>query len=128
MFKPRRFLTYLIAFIFFLLLLAISVRSPFNPTSIHNSVNTHAYQVDKELVVASLEREDTLWIQQYLPDWKTYIYVADNPQAPFTVPENKGREAMVYLTHIINFYSDLPETVSFAVVQYRRLNDFGICT
>ena len=41
-----------------------------------------------------------------------YLYVTDNPSAPLTVPKNKGREAMVYLTHIINHYSNLPPKVS----------------
>ena len=122
MFTPRRFLTYVIAFILLLLLIAFSVRRPLDPTSLHDSVNTHAYQADIELVVASLEREDTSWIPQYLPDWKTYIYVADDPRAPFTVPKNKGREAMVYLTHIINFYSHLPQKVSYT----RRPNTVGL--
>ncbi|RYP72215.1 hypothetical protein DL771_004345 [Monosporascus sp. 5C6A] len=66
------------------------------------------YRHDVELVVASTKKEDTSWIQKYLPDWYTHIYVADDPDASLTVPKNKGREAMVYLTHIINHYSDLP--------------------
>ncbi|RYP81642.1 hypothetical protein DL770_005850 [Monosporascus sp. CRB-9-2] len=67
-----------------------------------------SYRDDVELVVASTKQEDTSWIQKYLPDWYTYKYVVDDPTAPFTVPKNKGREAMVYLTHIIDNYSDLP--------------------
>lgn len=55
---------------------------------------------DVELVVAKMKREDTTWIQKYLPDWEHSIYVVDNPKAKLTVAVNKGREAMVYLTSV----------------------------
>lgn len=58
-----------------------------------------AGSLEKELVVASLKEEDTLWIGELLPDWRTNIYVVNDPSAPLTVPKNKGREAMVYLTY-----------------------------
>ena len=54
--------------------------------------------VTKHLVVATLEGDDTSWIQKRLLGWGTSIYVADNPAAALTVPTNKGREAQVYLT------------------------------
>lgn len=37
----------------------------------------------------------------------------DEPTADFHVPANKGREAMAYLTFIIDHYSDLPSTIAF---------------
>jgi hypothetical protein len=52
----------------------------------------------KVFVVASMENDDTAWIHEYLPDWKLIRYVVNNPKAEYTVPKNKGREAMVYLT------------------------------
>ncbi|GAW23227.1 hypothetical protein ANO14919_127780 [Xylariales sp. No.14919] len=66
-----------------------------------------------ELVVASVKAEDTAWFHTYLPSWHKNIYVADEPAAPLTVPANKGREAMVYLTYMIDRYDTLPETVLF---------------
>ncbi len=66
-----------------------------------------------EIVVASLKSEDTAWVPQYLPEWFSSIYVVDEPSAKLTVPRNKGREAMVYLTHIINNYDTLAETTVF---------------
>ncbi|KAH6616911.1 hypothetical protein F5144DRAFT_377219 [Chaetomium tenue] len=65
------------------------------------------------IVVASLRREDTSWVHQHLPGWSRSVYVADDPSAEFTVPKNKGREAMVYLTHIINHYDTLPPSTIF---------------
>jgi hypothetical protein len=51
-----------------------------------------------EIVVASQTSEDTSWVAKYLPGWARSIYVTNDPRARLTVPKNKGREAMVYLT------------------------------
>ncbi|KAK3897500.1 hypothetical protein C8A05DRAFT_19756 [Staphylotrichum tortipilum] len=66
-----------------------------------------------ELVVASLKSEDTSWVHTHLPDWFRSVYVVDDPAARHTVPRNKGREAMVYLTHIIDAYDTLADTTVF---------------
>lgn len=52
----------------------------------------------KALVVASMRKHDTNWIDELFPDWKSYKYVTDSWRTKYTVPKNKGREAMVYLT------------------------------
>lgn len=55
----------------------------------------------RELVVASVKADDTAWIREQLAGWKANIYVADGDAASnsgLSVPVNKGREAMVYLT------------------------------
>lgn len=49
------------------------------------------------LVVASLIDDDVSWLHAILPEWEKNIYVANNANAALTVPENKGRESMVYL-------------------------------
>lgn len=57
--------------------------------------------VQKELVIAAMRKSDMSWVEENVPaDWVTNIYRADAPagEAEFTVPENKGNEAMVYLT------------------------------
>ncbi|KAI1083120.1 hypothetical protein F5B20DRAFT_528678 [Whalleya microplaca] len=41
------------------------------------------------------------------------IYVADDPSAANTTPINKGNEAMVYLTYLIENYDHLPEIMVF---------------
>ncbi|KAM5472951.1 hypothetical protein MauCBS54593_002664 [Microsporum audouinii] len=66
-----------------------------------------------EMVVASMKRENTTWLHDYLPGWKKNIYVVDDHNAELTVPMNKGREAMVFLTYIIDRYDSLPENVFF---------------
>jgi len=52
----------------------------------------------KAFIVASMKNDNTDWIQENLPGWDLIRYVVDDPKAKYTVPRNKGREAMVYLT------------------------------
>lgn len=57
---------------------------------------------EKELVVASLDSDDVSWLYDNIKDWTKNIYVVDNPAANLTVPVNKGRESMAYLTYEIH--------------------------
>ena len=66
-----------------------------------NKLQTPISSFRKELVVASLKGDDTSWMQEYLPDWKANIYIVNDATAELTVPKNKGREAMVYLTWVV---------------------------
>lgn len=66
------------------------------------------------LVVPKTKDEDVDWIQEELPGLPTAIYEVDNPDAKLTVPKNKGHEAMVYLTYLIDHYDqDLPDVIIF---------------
>ncbi|KAJ4376281.1 hypothetical protein N0V83_001564 [Neocucurbitaria cava] len=65
------------------------------------------------VVVASQASENATWLSQYFPLWEKNIYHVDDANAPLTVPKNKGRESMVYLTYIIDHYDDLPDNVLF---------------
>ncbi|KAK4038957.1 hypothetical protein C8A01DRAFT_16980 [Parachaetomium inaequale] len=77
-----------------------------------------------EIVVASLRSEDTFWVHRHLPDWTHSVYVVDDPSAEFTVPKNKGREAMVYLSHIIdNYYTLAPATIFAHASRFAWHND-----
>lgn len=53
-----------------------------------------------ELVVSSMKNQDTSWYSTYFPDWKSNIYVVNDPSSSLTVPRYKGHEAMTYLTYI----------------------------
>ncbi|RFU26270.1 hypothetical protein B7463_g10064, partial [Scytalidium lignicola] len=68
---------------------------------------------DKVIVVGHLRNESTGWVAENLPDWQHAIYTVDDPDAPLKPPKNKGHEAMVYLTYIIDHYDKLPSTVVF---------------
>ncbi|KAF2477122.1 uncharacterized protein BDR25DRAFT_309419 [Lindgomyces ingoldianus] len=67
----------------------------------------------KELVVASLSGDDTSWLDEFFGSWRKNIYVVNNVSAPLTVPVNKGREAMPFLTYIIDRYDSLPNVSIF---------------
>ncbi|KAF2746682.1 hypothetical protein M011DRAFT_403778 [Sporormia fimetaria CBS 119925] len=79
-----------------------------------NSITSNdPLEIDKELVVASLARDDVEWLDTYFADWTKNVYVVDDASAPLTVPKNKGREAMAYLTYIIDRYDTLPSISIF---------------
>lgn len=70
-------------------------------------------QPDKVVVMAKTKSEDTDWVGIHLPDWQHAIYHMDEPKAKLHVPKNKGREAMAYLTYLIDHYNNLPSTIAF---------------
>jgi len=69
----------------------------------------------KSLVVASTTSSNLTWLDPALQTshWDPYVYVTDSSSAPLTVPVNKGNEAMVYLSYIIDNYDNLPDIVFF---------------
>ncbi|KAJ9302949.1 hypothetical protein DTO271G3_323 [Paecilomyces variotii] len=78
----------------------------------------------KDLVVASMTKDDTSWLFEYFPDWHKSIYVVDDEDAELTVEINKGRESMVYLTYIIDNYDNLPDNMLFIhSLRYQWHND-----
>ncbi|PGH30181.1 hypothetical protein GX50_07046 [[Emmonsia] crescens] len=97
-----------------------SKHPPDEPSTPHNLTRT--------LVIASLLEENTTWastLSAIDPTLTTAIYIVDNPNpnpnpnkttitSPYlTVPANKGHEAMVYLTYIIDTYPTLPDIAIF---------------
>lgn len=68
---------------------------------------------DRELVIAAVATHNTTWVQRDFPDWGHRIYVADDKWEEDGVPKHKGREAMVYLTYIIDNYYTLPNLMVF---------------
>jgi len=54
------------------------------------------------VVVASQASENATWLNEYFPSWEKNIYRVDDAKAPLTVPKNKGRESMVYLTYVFH--------------------------
>lgn len=63
-----------------------------------------------------LQEEDISWVEDELPDINHAIYTVNgNSFSPerLHVPVNKGREAMVYLTYIIDHYDNLSDTTLF---------------
>jgi hypothetical protein len=80
-------------------------------------VNNHASaprKYSKALVIGYREHRDNIsWIDSLPADITRSIYVIGNKTASPTLPANKGREAMVYLTYIIDNYPLFPDVVMF---------------
>ncbi|KAK2840512.1 hypothetical protein FQN49_006203 [Arthroderma sp. PD_2] len=64
------------------------------------------------LVIPRLTKEKVDWIDE-VSNITTEIYVVDDPHSLPRTPKNKGREAMVYLTYLIDNYDNLPDIILF---------------
>ncbi|RFU28377.1 hypothetical protein B7463_g7972, partial [Scytalidium lignicola] len=110
-----------------LTVIGIIFRAPFGSDPHEFNINESYPSSDgytKAFVVASVKKDDTSWIQKHVPGWKVFRYIVDNASAQLTVPKNKGREAMVYLTYLIDFYDNLPDiTVFMHSDRYQWHND-----
>lgn len=60
----------------------------------------HVDEPQLELVVAATKNENIAWLDSNLRGWLKTVYIVDDTEARPTVPTNKGREAMVYLTYV----------------------------
>lgn len=76
----------------------------------------------KAIITSTLDKNDQSadWIVDLLPDWTPAIYVTDRKDDDFSRPipkygllYDRGREASVYLTYIINHYYNLPDIMVF---------------
>lgn len=67
----------------------------------------------KTLVIAHRRREKISWIDSLPQSIKRVAYCVDDLSRNPTLPANKGREAMVYLTYIIDHYPKFPDIVLF---------------
>lgn len=67
----------------------------------------------KILVIASRKEEDVSWLDKELPELQKAVYITDDPEAPYHPPKNKGHEAMMYFTYIIDHYEHLPDIMMF---------------
>jgi hypothetical protein len=69
----------------------------------------------RALVIAATTSSNLSWVEPAIQntDWRPNIYITDSPDAPLTVTINRGNEAMVYLTYIIDNYRNLPDVIFF---------------
>ena len=96
----------------------------------HESKKTdHTITPEKELVVASLVGDDISWLDEPFSDWKTNIYVVNDPNASLTVPKNKGTEVMAYLTyarHCLSVYHLLTNLFRYIIDRYYTFPDVAV--
>ncbi|KAL1296781.1 hypothetical protein AAFC00_000243 [Neodothiora populina] len=80
------------------------------------SIKESAREPSRTLVIAKTSEENTDWIGQglnQLTSFKAAVYVVNDGNATYRVPKNKGHEAMVYLTYVIDHYDDLADVTMF---------------
>ena len=75
-------------------------------------------ELSKIIVMGKLSTEDTDWVGQDVPEWQNAIYVVDLPpeeESPtgLRTKMNKAREAMAYLTYIVDNYPNFPDVMTF---------------
>lgn len=87
----------------------------------------HITPAKTKAIVTSVQKKDESaadWIAEFLPDWEAVVYVTDRTSdepalsntsriRPHHLPVNKGREASVYLTYIVQHYHHLPDYMVF---------------
>ncbi|ETI23282.1 hypothetical protein G647_05082 [Cladophialophora carrionii CBS 160.54] len=75
----------------------------------------HGQSYTKTVVVARQESEDVSWLETSSLNVSKAIYVVDKPSLSpgYEIPRNKGHEAMVYLSYIIDHYDDLSDVSIF---------------
>ncbi|KAK3378332.1 hypothetical protein B0H63DRAFT_452129 [Podospora didyma] len=78
----------------------------------------------KAVIVARTKSEEVTWVNERLngqddgklviDEWTMYMYTTDDlTAAGLHTPLNKGREAMAYLTYIVDYYNELPDISVF---------------
>jgi hypothetical protein len=68
------------------------------------------------VVLAAIQKDNLTILEQesgLRPGDEQIVYVADDPSAVYHVPMNKGNEAMVYLSFLIDRYYALPDLMVF---------------
>jgi hypothetical protein len=66
------------------------------------------------VVMGKKKDDDTSWLEEdFGRTVEKAVYIVDDPTAPLQLPENKGNEAMVYLTYIIDHYDRLEDITLF---------------
>jgi len=92
-----------------------SSNNPSHDTNSQHNTIDHAHETTKAIIAPMLvgEEQNHAWMHEMFPDWQHHIFSVNDPAAPLHVTKNKGREASVYLTYIINHYYSLPDFMVF---------------
>ncbi|KAI1389615.1 uncharacterized protein F4822DRAFT_398964 [Hypoxylon trugodes] len=92
----------------------------YNQIDIGNShtdtpTNHDRHNLTINLVLATMSRDDISWTENIdIPNLNVIRYVSDDLDADYHPPvAKKGREALIYLTYMHDFYDDLPDITFF---------------
>lgn len=90
----------IVTLFFFCLPLRLDGNGFLSSTENEEGLEEDSQHYEAALVVASQTKDNTTWLREGFTGWRKEIYVVDDATARLTVPVNKGREAMVYLTYV----------------------------
>ncbi|KAK3373726.1 hypothetical protein B0T24DRAFT_529867 [Lasiosphaeria ovina] len=101
-----------------------AVITPGSPLFLSGSPKPLGAAYTKAVVIARTKSEEVTWASTPLDtdggggavveDWAMYMYTTDDlGAAGLHTPLNKGREAMAYLTYMVDRYADLPDISVF---------------
>lgn len=73
--------------------------------------------LSKVIVMGKMKFEETEWVKE-LSDWQNAVYCVDLKEGEkcptgYTTKMNRAKEAMPYLTYIIDHYTELPDIMAF---------------
>ncbi|EFE34366.1 uncharacterized protein ARB_06766 [Trichophyton benhamiae CBS 112371] len=73
-----------------------------------------AVRIPQAVVLPKTKWDRVGWVKQLEPEWTPFVYSVDGDERyTLRTPKNVGREAMVYLSFIIDYYHSLPEVMAF---------------
>ena len=76
-------------------------------------VTTSSTDYNRVIVIPRVSNDNVSWVEELIPDENVIVYTADDQQSNRHPPKNKGNEAMIYLTYIIDHYHELPDIIIF---------------
>ena len=81
------------------------------------------------VVIAATANADYSWTARLSlsADFQALPYIADNPNATYHPVRNKGREAMIILTYLHDFYDDLPDISIFTHADDKAWHNEAVC-
>jgi hypothetical protein len=71
------------------------------------------YNYTVTVVTGRTSGEETNWLDNELSNLQHVVYVVDDINAEYHTPKNKGNEAMIYLSYLVENYDSLPDISIF---------------
>ncbi len=112
-----------LTFLTFLFFIFYQCQFQFQPlhliATIQTSLNSTFQRSTKssltKMIVVSHYNEDLDWLDLFIGEQIPHIVYtrSSDSLARHTIPVNKGREAVVYLRYIVDYYSNLPSVIAF---------------
>ncbi|WEW56467.1 hypothetical protein PRK78_001911 [Emydomyces testavorans] len=116
----------IVSFCLFLLFVAHTVRTTWFPPP-PPAIPPPSEKIPRALVLPKTRWENVQWAYRLQPEWIPFVYsINEEPGFALRLPINRGREAMAYLTFIIDNYDTLPEIIAFVHGAHYQWHNDGV--